>query len=195
MAIVRGNEASKKQGSSGSTQDQPFNDGQLKILENKFQSFEEKINSFEQDVESFKNRTIEVLGIFAALFSFIAVDLQIFKNSTSIILGVGLTLILLGGLAFFVLALKYAFTSNFFANTTNKIIIAVLLIFIFATISSGIYFVNREANAVVITRESLNRNNDQFYNKGEVDFKMNVQGENFEKFKICLKGGGWNKCL
>lgn len=86
-------------------------------------------------IDDSKLKTIETLGIFVALFTFVSVEFQIFRIfHTPASIG-GLTAILLGSLLFFSIILDYVLDSS--DNPKNKFY--PLFIFSVFLISSGIY--------------------------------------------------------
>jgi hypothetical protein len=62
-----------------------------------------------KDLKSRSDRTIETIGIFAALLSFVTFEAQIFKSDLNGFTLIGLSGLLLGALMFFVFALSNAF--------------------------------------------------------------------------------------
>lgn len=57
--------------------------------------------SIKNDIEDSKSKSIEILAIFVALFTFVSIEFQIFKSFTSWEAAAGLTFIVLGSLSFF----------------------------------------------------------------------------------------------
>jgi len=86
---------------------------------------------FRREIDKKYNRNIEVLAIFVALFTFISIDFQIFKQPISIIAAMGVSLITLGALSFFVLLLGFM-TEN---NNFYKKLFALVIIFMVLGIS------------------------------------------------------------
>lgn len=82
-----------------------------KNLEKLQKQFEEKLKNSEKDlddkIENSKLTIIETLGIFVALFTFISVDFQIFRSYGDPNAIAGLTLVLLGSVAFLMSALDF----------------------------------------------------------------------------------------
>lgn len=75
-----------------------------KIKESKREAKESE-KEIRKEIDNSKLSVIETLGIFVALFTFISVEFQILKNTTSIFSMLGLSFVMLGSLVFFVLIL------------------------------------------------------------------------------------------
>lgn len=59
------------------------------------------------DISGFKDRIVEIMAIFVALFTFVSVDIQIFKSDISFLSATGTSLITLGALILFVCILHF----------------------------------------------------------------------------------------
>lgn len=129
-------------------------------LDGLFSYYEKKFEKQDSKIENQKLTIIETLGIFVALFTFISIDFQVFKSYRNPFAISGLTLILLGSVAFiisvfdfFILkarSIKKAFVDgqniknetlriyliNSFKNNISRIIFIILEIFL---ISMGIF--------------------------------------------------------
>ncbi len=96
---------------------------------------EARINSVEEKITEFKIKTIEILAIFVALFTFVSVDIQIFKSEISFYTAIGFSLIMLGSLLLFILTL-YVFIDLSAHQNKSKLIVG--FIFMVVLVASGI---------------------------------------------------------
>ena len=144
------------------------------------------IEPLKEELSEYKVKMIEVLAVFIALFTFISVDIQIFKSNVSFLSSLGFTLVMLGSLLMFIVSLVYIFDfkNNFFLWIS--FIISVLLI------GGGIYCVSIEYNGI---KKILETN---FYTKDEINTSKNTKLEEFKKcFLESFKNKGYFdiKCL
>lgn len=149
---------------------------------------QEQVQPIKDELNNFKAKIIEVLAIFVALFTFVSVDVQIFKLGVSFLSATGTSLITLGALIFFISALHFVLnTENFLKN--NKVLLIVSLISFSALILGGIYLIKIDYN------DYTKHIRENFYTKQDVDKSINQNLENLESFKKCLKDGGWRICF
>lgn len=138
-----------------------------------------KVEKLDQKIENSSLRMVEVLGIFVALFTFISIDVQIFKGSISIFSATGFSLIVLGSL------LSFVFTLHLFLND-NKKYIWLLLIFSVLLISAGIFSIWKDYKSYTKKFE------EDFYTKEQVNDIINsaaIQTVNqLDEFKKMFKG-------
>ncbi len=145
---------------------------------------EELENTFRQDINEYKAKIIEVLAIFVALFTFVSVDIQVFKTDISTLAAMGFTLIMLGGLLLFIIVLFYTFN--------QEVKLKGIFISSMALILIGIVCVGYEHKGI---KEDLSNN---FYTKEQVGEMISSVPDNtieLNEFKKCLKAGGWSKCF
>lgn len=80
-------------------------DRQLKLDRNT-DEISKDVTNLNQKIEERDRHTIETIGIFVALFTFISIEFQLFRSLTSVAAVFGLTLVIFGALLAFVLLLK-----------------------------------------------------------------------------------------
>lgn len=150
---------------------------------------EAEVRKIKLELNDYKAKIIEVLAIFVALFTFVSVDIQVFKTDISTLSAMGFTLVMLGALLLFILVLAYLFDEE---KSKDKLIRYSLFITSIAFIVIGIFAVGYEHQSV----ENKLKNN--FYTKDEIN-KISPSALDVEKqvgiLKACLKAGGWNSCL
>jgi len=90
-----------------------INEGE-KYIDNKLETFEknegDKIKTLENRINRLEDKQIniiETLAIFAALFTFVSIEFQIFHSQFSLRETAGLSLIIFGGLIFFISAIDF----------------------------------------------------------------------------------------
>lgn len=155
-----------------------------------------EISDLRKEITEFKIKTIEILAIFVALFTFVSANMQVFKSEITFLSAMGFSLIMLGALLIFIYLL------HLFIREKSKLswllfAIAILLIII------GIFAVSFDY------KDYTNKIKNDFYSKNELDQKLIITGnkinlnqesinqnqESLNNFKNCLKTGGWNKCF
>lgn len=148
-------------------------------------------NRFKADINEYKTKIIEVLGIFVALFTFVSVDIQVFKTDISTLSAMGFSLVMLGALLLFIIVLV-----SIFDEKKSTILLNILALISVLLIIVGIISVGYDHK---YTKE-------RFYTKGETDKiisekinstpqpNTNTQNE-LTSLKTCLKSGGWNTCF
>lgn len=147
------------------------------------------------DLNEYKVKIIEVLAIFVALFTFVSVDIQIFKSEISILSAAGFTLIMLAGLVFFVIILAYLLDDK----RINNLKLLCIIIFLVVIGGFGVYWVGRDYDGVEKTLKEKFYTTEQLYTNEQTDEKIAsstaVIENQLNDFKKCLKEGGWNKCF
>ncbi|MFH1233419.1 MAG: hypothetical protein V1649_02085 [Patescibacteria group bacterium] len=133
----------------------------------------EQVEPIKDDLNDYKVKMIEVLAIFVALFTFISVDIQIFKSDISKLSALGFTLIMLGTLLIFIIILAYIFDSKNKGTLLTSILITSIVL-----IAIGIFSIGVEYKGV---KKNLETN---FYTKTQIDDSKNIK---LEEFKKCLK--------
>ncbi len=97
-----------------------------------------KINNLQDEIRSIQIKSVEMLGVFVALFTFVSLDFSILKSSVN--LGVSVSLILVAGglLLTFLLLMQYMLfekiESHFFSRTS------LIWFIIISLLTTGIYF-------------------------------------------------------
>lgn len=133
-----------------------------------------------QKVEGITLKIIQTLGIFVALFTFVSVDIQIFKSSTSLLSATGLSFIILGSLLSFICALFIStnYKEGFYKQ--NKKLIIGILVFIIVLIGGGVFAVYYDDKDRV-TSEELKNNNKNFYTKEETEKFLELKTQEIDK--------------
>lgn len=143
--------------------EEKFNVTENKIneLENKLDTIQDKIDN---KIENSKIKVIETLGIFVALFTFVSVEFQAFRQMNNLNSIAGMTLIMLGSLSFFVIIMDIVLNNQF----SDKKIIK----------QKGSYFFESSKE---IVQKTFGYSEQKEFNL----FKCSSWGEGF-KLKICL---------
>lgn len=116
--------------------------GELKKIGSEMQKAREDLDNLNRE---FTNRMIQTLTIFISFFTFISVDMQIFKNVTNWTLAIALTLILLGAIVLFAVLINFflimagdekekfiVFKDLWFKIGTGLVILGVILVCFFS---------------------------------------------------------------
>lgn len=128
-------------------------------FQNKLNSESERLKrNFNNDItkktQDSKEKIIEILGIFVALFTFVSVDIRFFSSDITFLSLVGFTLITLGGLAFFVLflhiSLRIGEDWKLYPQTLFKHPVFLAVLFL---LGSGIWFVAFEGFHGVLRKD------------------------------------------
>lgn len=152
-----------------------------------------QIDPLKKELGDYKAKIIEVLGVFVALFTFISIDFQIFKENTSVLSAVGISLVTLGSLSFFILLLFVGLNHQNDTQNKNRNYFLFLFVISIVFISGGIFCIWKDGNDNIVTKSDLETyiSNEQV--KSMIDNA--VSDEEFSQFKKCLRDGQWNKCL
>lgn len=78
----------------------------FKVPKERIDNLDKRIDGIEAKINEVNFRTIELLAFFVAIFTFISVDIQVFKYVISWLAAAGFTLIMLGGLFLFLIILS-----------------------------------------------------------------------------------------
>lgn len=162
--------------------------------------FKKELNIYKQELNDYKIKMIEIVGIFVALFTFISVDIQIFKSLDISILGaVGFILVMLGALVGFVGFLNNTLSRN---NQTAEDVskrdlnktFGIYLISCLMLVVIGVCCIVTEHKAFP---EKLK---DTFFTKDQVNtllIQYHSTSTQFEldNLKKCFRLGGWKNCL
>lgn len=89
-----------------------FNRG-VNDMQQKVKKLEKESKNLTRNIENQKINVIEILGIFISIFTFISVDIQIFKDQKNPFILTGFILVMLGSLILFNLMLKSIIKSQF----------------------------------------------------------------------------------
>lgn len=82
-------------------------DSSSKKTADEIKGIQKKFEKYETKLEEQQSRSIETLGIFISIFTFISAQVQILSSDVHVTAASGLTLILLGGLIMFILLINY----------------------------------------------------------------------------------------
>ncbi len=163
------------------------------LVNNQLQPLKETITKdleylFKNDINEYKTKIIEVLGIFVALFTFVSVDIQVFKTDISTLSAMGFSVIMLGALLLFVIVLVSIVSEKKTGTLLNSLAGISVALIIVGVIAVG--YDHKFTKQMFYTKEET----EQIINK-----KLNSipppSDYGFESFKTCLRNGGWNTCL
>lgn len=153
-------------------------------LEERADKIEGKIDNFDEKIKDSNLKTIETLGIFVALFTFVSVSFNIFNRISDLWSAGIFTLLVFSALSLMVLLLDILVKGE---NIGWKILISRILLaclFVGFTVLSLYFLRDFPVNPTPAPLEfeagisqwlqdklevSLNKNNGNFYNKAEVD--------------------------
>ncbi len=141
--------------------------------------------AFQDELNSYKTKTIEVLAVFVALFTFISVDIQIFKSDVSTLSAMGFTLLMLGSLIIFLLILV-----RVLGNKIESSILLFILSMMF--IIAGVVCVGYDYKGI------KNKLSSEYYTKEDADSKIDSVDtkKEVDAFKLCiLKNQGYWPCV
>lgn len=149
--------------------------------------FSAQIEPLKEKLNDYKVKIIEVLGIFVALFTFVSVDIQVFKTSSiSTLSAMGFTLVMLGALLLFVIVLLYLFDDEKKGKGPLFFLSVASILFIVA----GILAVGYEHKGVEKTLKK------DFYSKEEVNSLVaSSTSEVMGNFKKCISDSWLSNCL
>jgi glucan phosphoethanolaminetransferase (alkaline phosphatase superfamily) len=145
-------------------------------------------NKQETNSAKFESRLVEILAVFVGLFTFISVSVQILSSKDiSVITAIGLVLIVLGGITFFLLLLAFFVLDRNFIPTYLKpgALFFSAFITIILLIGGGIFLVKKEGS------DRLKN----YYLRTEAEAALATSSQQFKDFKDCLRKGLWDKCL
>jgi hypothetical protein len=163
---------------------------------NFFNQYATKIINIESELETIKqkdiessNRNIEILALFVALFTFISIETQILRSGISFITAVGFSLLILGGLMFFIFSLSFSIKRD--KDWMSFVQYFVLLLFSFLILASGLFFIQKGNDTF---SDNLD---DKYYNKVIIDQKIITESAKpLDTFKKCvLSAGAYWPCL
>jgi len=144
-------------------------------------------------INEFQAKIIEILAIFVALFTFVSVDIQIFKSEVSFLSATGTSLITLGALIFFIFILNLISNPNK-PTQTRLFLIPILLIIIgiclvgydyknYTKFLNENFYTKTEVNDKFIKRED-------FYSKDDLKSLIDENSNN-KKILNCIKIKGF----
>lgn len=185
---------------------QLYIDGELKRLQDQVEYLRKTdLEELKLELENQKKaqqestfRAIEIVGIFSALLGFIVFEAQIFKATQSTLTLVGLTLVMLGALTFFVLLLDLAFDAFKSARRLRPLLFG----FSVACIASGfltayIGYKNGDFN-LYLTKEEVIAEIDKRINESQnATTTTIIQKDDTQllEFKNCILKSGLARCL
>lgn len=155
---------------------------------------EEAVKPIRDDLNDYKVKIIEVLAIFVALFTFVSVDIQIFKSDISTLSAAGFTLIMFSGLMLFIVALAYLLDDK--RINTAKLIFVIIFSVIVGAI--GIYCIYKNYNGVDAVLKNDFYQKSDVYTKTEIDKNFSTKEDTntmLNGFKNCIWVNGLSHCL
>ncbi|MEK7652003.1 MAG: hypothetical protein AAB351_02240 [Patescibacteria group bacterium] len=156
--------------------------GRIKKIEN-------DLAAKEKDEIKSSNRNIEILAVFVTLFTFISIETQILRSGISFITAVGFSLLMLGGLLFFIFSLNFFIKNERVRSDFGQYFI-LLLVALFVLCSGLVLIYKGE--------EKFQANfDDKYYKKTEIEQQIMLKSnELLDNFKKCVlqKGNYW-PCL
>jgi len=131
-------------------------------LEKQISKVETNVGRINHEIRDSNLKTIETLGIFVALFTFVSIEFQIFRSFFSWYAGASLSLIILGALTFFVLLLTTLLNKK---KNRNFLYFA---LFSSICVAGGIFFLSRstKVDSDYILKTEISKN---FYTKEQID--------------------------
>ncbi len=168
----------KKVGSS-TTGTTPLNppDSRLEVFEKNILELREKIDNLNKELHIESLRIIEILAFFIALFTFVSVDIQVFKSDITWYAAAGFTLIMLGALTLFLIFLSKIINNEKPVSYFWTLFFASILF-----ILSGIYFIDLDKNTI----------KKNYYSKDDVNKIIMASTTPFVNFKNCISEGVWS---
>lgn len=159
--------------------------GKTDNLQNQVLKIEEKFDRFDDKIKDSNIKTIETLGIFVALFTFVSIEFQIFRSFSSWYAGASLSLIILGALTFFVLQLTTLL------NEKRIKYLWYFAIFSFICIVGGVLFLgsSTKIDSDYILKTEISKS---FYTRDELLQFVNDNKSNKEWLN-CLRDAGYFK--
>ena len=97
----------------------------MNAFSNKLEELEKKVTELDERIENSQTNVIEALALFAAFFTFVAVNVQIFTRVTDLYSASWFTVLLLGALGFFAILVGVIIRKD------NKLSILLSFIFMF----------------------------------------------------------------
>lgn len=133
------------------------------------------------------NRNVEVLAIFAALFTFVSAEVQIVKAAIPLLSAVGYTLIILGGLGFFLVFLDRLISD---AEKKKSVGGAGLIVLVAGLLIIGI------VSVLFGSGQEESQQKDIFYTKSQVnEIVASTTARAVDSFKNCINTQGLYGCL
>ena len=143
---------------------------QIRDLKELEKGFYEKLDNYDKKADERQIKSIEVLAIFVAIFTFISIDMQVFKSDISVLSAMGISLITLGSLLLFILVLRWIINRTEFKK--SFFIISIILIIV------GIFSVSFDyRNYTKKIMESL-------YTKYDIDKEFIKKSDTFSKEEV-----------
>lgn len=143
----------------------------------------------EKDEIKSSNRNIEILAVFVTLFTFISIETQILRSGISFITAVGFSLIILGGLLFFIFSLNFFIKNE--RTWTDFGQYFILLIVSLVVLGSGLFLVYEGDKSFLANFD------DKYYKKTEIDQQIILKSTGLlDGFKKCiLQNSNYWPCL
>lgn len=178
------------------------------------EDFKQRTREELSELRSRSDRTIETIGIFAALLSFVTFEAQIFKSDLNGFTLIGLSSLLLGALLLFVFALGEAFNPNRQDDIKQYLkrpllIFSTFLVLVGVTIAwVGYSRDSQEQEAIRLLNKEIDELKIEYnHNDFEIEKKINEldsrisqlsaekQSGTLDDFKECIRTQGLVRCL
>lgn len=160
--------------------------GKIESLDAKVKKAEEKMTKIEEESEKMNresvNRMVQILTIFIGFFTFISVEMQIFKNVTNWNLAIALSLVLLGSIMIFVTTINWLFKDSKEQNNWRQIIISILSL-LFIAVGVWLIYNSKYRNDDYILKENLS----DYYTKQEFDNKFIIENQKTQNILNCAR--------
>lgn len=193
-------------GPTGPTGTEGVNKEDLNKLSSDFYT---KLDEYDKKADERQIRSIEALGVFVALFSFISVNIQIFNRISDAWSAGFFVLLIFSALSIMVILLDLLLvrTSDTIKNLLHDFRLYLILLFVIIGIGSILsfrYFPLNPLPGNVEFEEILNKKvddrintiiNERSYQKTDVDRLINESKKETQDFKDCIWNNGLSRCL
>jgi len=150
---------------------------EYKKIKTELSGLKKDFTESKEDALKSTNKNVEILAIFVALFTFISIDMQVFKFDISMLSAIGITLLTLGSLLFFILILHWIINKIEFSG-----LFLGLLVMIFVLVILGIFCVSFDY------KNYTSKIKEKFYDREQVDYLIKSVDVNkpLNEFKNCI---------
>lgn len=138
------------------------------------------VEEVKKDITDYKTKIVETLALFIALFTFVSIEVQTFKFDIQFISIVGIALIMLGALLFFIFTLHFILRSSdkdYFVG--KKILVVIIYLTCVALVGAGIWLCNKDYEQSQVN----------FLTRDEINQAISTSTMPLYNFLSCVKGG------